>query len=142
MDQIQKKCSVCNAIKTASEFGKNNRGNLNSRCRSCDREYAREYRRKNPEKVKESKRRAKYNMTSSYKEMLNAQNGRCKVCNVHAEDVHNKVLHVDHCHSTGQVRGLLCSNCNTALGLLKDNLYNIERLFNYLKESNGNSSTL
>lgn len=41
-------------------------------------------------------------------------------------------LEVDHCHQTNQVRGLLCGPCNRALGLLKDNIGNLERAIAYL----------
>ena len=40
---------------------------------------------------------------------------------------------VDHNHSTGKIRALLCSNCNTAIGLLKEDIPRVERLIEYLK---------
>jgi hypothetical protein len=40
---------------------------------------------------------------------------------------------VDHCHATGKVRGLLCHNCNRALGLMQDNIENIKRAADYLE---------
>ena len=51
-----------------------------------------------------------------YQRLLIAQNGLCAVCDEKPE----RRLCVDHCHATGEVRGLLCSNCNTALGLFAD----------------------
>ena len=44
-------------------------------------------------------------------------------------------LHIDHCHTTGVVRGILCSKCNIALGLLKDKGKNIQGLLEYLENS-------
>jgi len=58
-----------------------------------------------------------YGLTAEdYERLLVAQNGACAVCNEKSE----RRLCVDHCHATGEVRGLLCSNCNTAIGLLDD----------------------
>ena len=51
-----------------------------------------------------------------YQRMLIAQNGACAICHRKSK----RRLCVDHCHITGEVRGLLCHNCNTALGLLDD----------------------
>ncbi len=45
--------------------------------------------------------------------------------------------HVDHCHKTGKVRGLLCAQCNTALGLLKDSPDRITAALGYLERNNG-----
>lgn len=136
-----KKCSRCKTEKPHEDFNRSKRG-INSRCRQCDREYAKEYRLKYPDKVKESKRQSKYNMEKTYNEMLDHQGYKCKVCSTHVDNASKGALHVDHCHSTGKVRGLLCSNCNTALGLLKDDSHIIANLLTYLKESHGNSSTL
>lgn len=55
-----------------------------------------------------------------YNEMLKAQNGQCAICGSKFADKAGRMLHVDHCHKTGKVRGLLCTNCNTGLGKFKD----------------------
>lgn len=61
----------------------------------------------------------KYGLTSADKAQLHKTQGEaCAICR---ESVALSEIHVDHCHSTGKVRGLLCSSCNKALGLLKDN---------------------
>ena len=67
---------------------------------------------------------------ADYDKMYLAQEGKCKICDgegfLMAE--HHKVrLVVDHCHSTGRVRGLLCHNCNRALGLLQDSVDSLQR---------------
>lgn len=72
-----------------------------------------------------------------YEAMLKEQRGLCALCKtegfVMCKDRHKLKLVVDHCHSTGVVRGLLCHNCNRALGLFKDNLETIANSMEYLK---------
>lgn len=67
-----------------------------------------------------------------YNEMFIEQDGRCKICLIHQSDI-NKSLFVDHDHTTGIVRGLLCNNCNTGIGYFKDNIENLTRAIKYLK---------
>ena len=71
----------------------------------------------------------------TYEEMLKTQDGLCKICNTEGflmKESHVLKLVVDHCHQTGRVRGLLCHNCNRALGLLKDDKDVISRAIDYL----------
>src|ERR1700759_155298 len=51
--------------------------------------------------------------------LLDTHSNRCAICG--KKNVRNKELCVDHCHGTGTVRGLLCNNCNTGLGMFMDN---------------------
>jgi len=70
--------------------------------------------------------------------MFTAQKGVCKICSHGPESPRNsghKYLAVDHCHSTGKVRGLLCMRCNTALGMLEDNLELFTKCTEYLSGS-------
>jgi hypothetical protein len=57
---------------------------------------------------------------AEYNQILNEQNNVCAICFASPPDHHKKRLNIDHCHSTGRVRGLLCDACNRALGLFKD----------------------
>ena len=62
--------------------------------------------------------------------LLESQNGQCAIC---LKKIENRTdANVDHCHATGAVRGILCSNCNTAVGLLSDNWKSFERGMNYI----------
>ena len=50
--------------------------------------------------------------------------------------VSKDVLHIDHCHSSGKVRGLLCLKCNAFIGLAKENINTLVSAIEYLKEAN------
>ena len=68
-----------------------------------------------------------------YNQMLEEQEGKCKICGKHHSES-KKRMAVDHNHETGAIRGLLCTNCNTGIGLFLDNPTLIENAINYLKE--------
>jgi hypothetical protein len=65
-----------------------------------------------------------------YEERLKKQGGVCLIC---GKKPGKKRLHVDHCHETDVVRGLLCSNCNRGIGLLGDQYERLEAALAYLK---------
>lgn len=78
-----------------------------------------------------------YNLSiEQYINMFKEQNGVCKICGRPPRGKHrvNETLYlnVDHDHKTGEVRGLLCSQCNTALGLLEDNPQYLRNAADYL----------
>ena len=77
--------------------------------------------------------RKKYGITlEEYNKMFAHQNGCCLICDQH-QTVLNKGLSVDHCHTTGKVRGLLCNNCNLMLGFAKDKIDTLSNSIRYLK---------
>lgn len=74
---------------------------------------------------------AKYGLTKpQYYEMKRLQNDRCAVCG----EEFLRTPHIDHCHTTGEVRGLLCSGCNTGIGHLKDDVRILENAIRYLNK--------
>lgn len=86
----------------------------------------------------------KYGITQKqYSDLYTKQNGECKICSVKMEfsnetplkgiSRNGKACLIDHCHSSGKVRGLLCFHCNTALGHMFDNIDNVENMLKYLK---------
>ena len=90
----------------------------------------------NPDKKKHNALRWNYAITlDEYCTLLEKQKHCCMICKVHVSEL-SRNLCVDHDHTTGTVRGLLCSNCNTALGLLKDNTTLLENAVNYLRGQN------
>lgn len=96
-------------------------------------EYAKQWRKDNPDKVKNNLLRKMFGITlEDYNEMYKAQNGRCAICDKHSDD-DSQALSVDHCHTTGKVRGLLCNNCNRALGLFNDSPEILSKAIAFLK---------
>jgi hypothetical protein len=78
----------------------------------------------------------KYRMTlDDYDRMLSDQNGVCAICGGPQDWKGRTLLNVDHCHDTGRVRGLLCHRCNTAIGLMKDDVVRLQSAINYLNKS-------
>ncbi|WP_344447709.1 endonuclease domain-containing protein [Kitasatospora nipponensis] len=61
--------------------------------------------------------------------MLADQGSCCAVCGLLAGD---RALQVDHCHTTGRVRGLLCRKCNSGIGMLGDSPEGVQRALSYL----------
>lgn len=71
-----------------------------------------------------------------WKTMAHNQGGLCFICREEGflmKEGHEATLMVDHCHRTGTVRGLLCHNCNRALGLLKDDPARLRQALEYLE---------
>ncbi len=72
------------------------------------------------------------------KAMLDKQDNVCAICNKHGFKMHvgkEHGLNLDHCHSTGVVRGWLCDNCNRALGLFKDDITVMKNAIKYLERA-------
>lgn len=84
------------------------------------------------EKFRRHNLRRNYGLTTSeFEQMRLAQKGRCAICRSLPDEPHG-VLVVDHCHMSDCVRQLLCNNCNTAVGLLRDDPVMATRLAAYL----------
>ena len=71
--------------------------------------------------------------------MLEAQNGRCKICGTDTP-MGTGAFHVDHCHMTNKVRGLLCHKCNVGLGHFNDNISLLSTAILYLNEHHVDSA--
>ena len=133
-------CSRCGAPHTPRGTGKNRR----MRCGRCLARYQREWRQRNPNHEREVYQRTKVESRErsllrkyaislvDYDRMLAAQGGKCAICGAPESAQRNRVLHVDHCHATGRVRGLLCRGCNHMLGHVKDDATAFERAAGYL----------
>jgi hypothetical protein len=69
----------------------------------------------------------------TYNELVQKQNHLCAICKRDEREL-PKRLAVDHCHKTGKVRGLLCNDCNLAIGIMKDNPELLAAAIQYLTE--------
>ncbi len=102
--------------------------------REQTREASRKHYHENKEKKKIYARAYSYGLTNEqYESLLKSQNYMCAICRTHQKDL-KMPLHVDHNHTTGKVRGMLCRDCNLALGLLKDNLFFCKNAVHYLEQ--------
>lgn len=94
--------------------------------------HAKKYNDKTKEKRQKWQREYLYGLThEQFETMLAEQDNKCALCSRSFDEA--KVF-VDHCHSVGNVRGLLCPACNTALGLIKDDLGWLAKAKQYLTE--------
>lgn len=74
-----------------------------------------------------------YNITpEEYENILQAQQNCCAICKKSQEQF-SKKLHIDHCHTTGKVRGLLCNACNLCIGKAEDSITILQNAVDYLK---------
>lgn len=103
------------------------------------RQHQARYRERHPEQAREASLRARFGIgLEDYDTLLAAQEGVCAACRrpesrVHSRTKQTMMLAVDHCHRSGRVRGLLCASCNTALGLLADDVNRIMAAAIYLE---------
>ncbi len=141
-----KTCTVCKELLPLTEYHKSkaSKDGYGYRCRSCDKKAREEYRDRNKERFAEVSRRKqlkhRYGITlEEYENMLNKQGGCCAICGSEENNTRGKRrgwnFAVDHCHTTGAVRGLLCNNCNRGLGLLGDTQEGLNRALNYLRRN-------
>jgi hypothetical protein len=110
-------CTKCDTHKPVEDFcrdkSRKGRGGRATRCRGC---------------ASLAKRHTLYGITpDEYRAMHAAQDGRCAICGDAGD------LAVDHCHTGGQVRGLLCALCNRALGLMRDDTDLLASAISYLQ---------
>lgn len=106
-------------LSRAREYHKENRERLLERKRN--------HRKQNPDLYAKKLRLKKYGLShDQYEKMLQAQDGKCAICREPGK------LVVDHHHETDVVRALLCSPCNTAIGLFKEDTERMQAAIRYL----------
>lgn len=76
--------------------------------------------------------KSRYGITpEQFQELYDKQLGKCAIC----QQTYHSTLHIDHDHSNGQIRGLLCNNCNRGIGHFKDSTELLENASKYLTTS-------
>jgi len=131
-----KTCNLCNKEKSLDDFVKrsNRASGRQPYCKECHNNKMRD---KYDSKVmKDYDLKRAYGIDlKQYEEMFFQQKGCCKICNKHISELNQKIkksLSVDHCHTTGKVRGLLCDKCNRGIGLLNDDIDILNNAIKYL----------
>ncbi|WP_217566407.1 endonuclease VII domain-containing protein [Streptomyces sp. GbtcB7] len=116
-----KLCRTCGEVKPHSEWHRNSSASdgLSTRCKAC-----------RAIRGREDHLKRQYGLTEAERdEMVASQMGLCVIC------LKAPAVHVDHCHETGRVRGVLCFNCNSAIGKLGDDPDAVRRAAAYLEGS-------
>lgn len=128
-DGLQDLCRPCSTV-AHREFYLRNKERLHAKRREShanrtpeqvrqDREKRKQYRLENRDRLRDQKAEQRLKLSpGTRQDLLEEQNGCCAICGKPETEEHR--LHIDHCYATQQVRGLLCNNCNLAIGLLRD----------------------
>jgi hypothetical protein len=125
-------CSTCKVKKEIDEFNKEKAGKygIKRHCRECQHaaEKARYTSRTGSVKAKNQRLKTRYGITlSEYHSLVEAQQNACAICNT----IPSK-LYIDHDHTTNKLRALLCSQCNSLLGMAKENKQVLQAAIDYL----------
>lgn len=145
-NEIKYKCAKCKEMKFSNEFYKRKEKKITSGCwcKTCFKKHVRS--KYDHEKARNAQLVQNYGITSEeYDLMFAKQNGKCACCGALPEIIRTRGegkiprFHVDHCHKTGKIRGLLCSGCNKALGYINDNLEQAKALVAFLEKHNSQS---
>jgi len=136
-------CKQCSLEQPLEEYHLNklSAGGRKPVCKTCRNKITREHRAthgrtETPEQRRKWQLKAKYGVSlEDYAVLANEQDNKCKICGAGHDKGQAGFLVVDHCHTTGRVRGLLCSNCNSALGLFRDEEESLKNAIRYLADT-------
>ncbi len=129
--KVTNKCGKCKINKDPEDFHKNkNRKNQRDWiCKKCSKEKNASRK----ERTREVDYINSYGITiSDYENILNNQGRVCLICKADSPNGKGNHFHIDHCHKTQNIRGLLCHNCNTSLGGFKDSVEVLQSAIKYL----------
>ena len=136
-----KKCVKCGETRPIKAFHKRSAGKdgLTARCSLCLNTKALQVSLDRPDIRRSYNLKQRFDMTiDQYNKMFLKQKGKCSICNSAETALDNKgctkYLAVDHNHDTGAIRGLLCSSCNTGIGLLGDSVKTLKSAIKYLNK--------
>lgn len=130
-----KACTKCGKEKPLEEFHRNpaTRDRRQVQCKVCACALSRQYRAERKEHYANYLLQYRFGITlAEYNAMLEAQSGSCAICG-RTPDEEGKRLCVDHDHETGEVRGLLCNECNAGLGRFHDDPARLRSAANYVE---------
>lgn len=144
---MTKICTKCGKELPLSEFShkrpKGRKPGLQPRCKLCSKEDTKNWREEQSEdRIRDLYYKRTYGLSlQDFNSLFSEQKGKCKICDRDLSLVHlsgDRAV-VDHCHTTGKVRGILCNECNRGLGYFRDNVESLMNAVNYLTET-GQSS--
>jgi len=99
-------------------------------------EKAKKWHKENPEKRIARRLLSTYGLSiDDFNKMMDSCLHKCEICGYQEKGNYNMFPVIDHCHTTGKVRGILCSNCNMALGKFKDSIALLSNAIAYLNRS-------
>lgn len=131
-------CRICNEEKPLNNFSIDKRWKNTYKldCNSCRNKKRRSM--YDPQQRREEGLKNLYGITiEDLNSMYTNQEGSCAICGIgiilHSGQTKKGKAHVDHCHTTKQVRGLLCTKCNTLLGMAEDNKETLKKAIIYLE---------
>ena len=144
LKRTHKKCSTCGEVKPISsdfyttQYKGRNHPTVSSMCRGCH--NAKHRKKYATESVEERKKRQEANVrnhltrkygltTEEFSAMMLKQNNKCKIC-----EREMNLPQIDHNHTTGKIRGLLCNPCNMAIGLLKEDIKVFYNAISYIND--------
>ena len=133
---LYRTCMTCGERKEITEFYMRNKktGRRHSACKECDKTRVKARHKNNPERTRNNDLKRNYGITlQEHTNMFEQQNGLCAICKGEG-DGRWKKLCVDHDHTTGKVRQLLCRNCNMVLGQVGDNIHILRSMIEYLQK--------
>jgi len=135
-----KVCYACKETKPVSMFYRSNTRYYQRECKACNKKRKQAWHKTELGKLSSAntKLKARFGVTlEQYKTLLVKQNHACLICGVKDTELEHR-LAIDHCHTTGKIRGLLCKQCNLGLGNFRDNQVYLRQAITYLMEtSNG-----
>ncbi len=127
----KKVCSACSQEKNLTDF-RRDKTRPDGRayvCKSC---YKDKYHPSAAERTRLANLSKKYGITEKiWTKILIVHNWHCAICGVHELDLDYNLC-VDHDHKTGKVRGPLCKRCNSAIGLLDEDTFRMQKAIDYL----------
>lgn len=160
---LMRKCGYCDRYQPVGDFASKNRNMCKSCYKQWHKEYyvrnkerklnsATEYYKANKDRIRAYRQNNRgrflayerqYNLRTLYGitpaqfgDLLTIQGGRCPICGTDTPGGKNGTWHVDHCHTSGKIRGILCARCNLMLGHARDNPEVLTAAAAYLRNSN------
>lgn len=129
----RKQCGRCEKWLTLDKYGldRTRKGGRSRLCKECKATERKTY---SPSGHRNNHLRRSYGLSiEQFNAMVEKQHGRCGICGEVPTEGWRRALAVDHCHSSGKVRALLCQPCNMGLGAFKDRCDLLESAIEYLK---------